>query len=120
VKWRANREQEFVIGGYTLNGNARDSILVGYYKGRDFMYAGRVRAGIPSEFRLAPPPYFEKLRVPRCPSLIYRTVLKGAGARVSRPREWRHAVGRILSSLPESSFWIGRLRIGWVTGGSPE
>jgi bifunctional non-homologous end joining protein LigD len=42
VKWRANRGQEFAIGGYTLNGSAFDSILVGYYKGRDFMYAGSV------------------------------------------------------------------------------
>jgi hypothetical protein len=45
VKWRANKRQEFVIGGYTLNGNALDSILVGYYRGRDLMYAASVRAG---------------------------------------------------------------------------
>jgi hypothetical protein len=40
-----------VIGGYIPNGDALDSILVGYYKGRDLMYAGSVHAGIPSEFR---------------------------------------------------------------------
>ena len=39
-----------MIGGYIPNGDALDSILVGYYKGRDLMYAGSVHAGIPSEF----------------------------------------------------------------------
>jgi bifunctional non-homologous end joining protein LigD len=34
VKWRANRGQEFVIGGYIPNGNALDSVLVRYYEGR--------------------------------------------------------------------------------------
>ena len=30
-KWRANRGQELVIGGYIPHGDAVDSILVGYY-----------------------------------------------------------------------------------------
>jgi DNA ligase D-like protein (predicted ligase) len=67
LKWRANRGQEFVIGGYTPNGDTLDSILVGYYEGRDLMYAGAVRAGIPSEFRRALFAHFEQLRIPRCP-----------------------------------------------------
>ena len=50
LKWRANRGQEFVIGGYIPNSDAL-SILVGYYEGRDLMYAASVRAGIPPEFR---------------------------------------------------------------------
>ncbi len=37
VKWRANRGQELVIGGYIPNGDIIDS-LVGYYEGRHFMY----------------------------------------------------------------------------------
>jgi hypothetical protein len=61
------RGQQFVIGGYILNGNALDSILVGYFESRDFMYAGSVRAGIPSEFRPVLVPHFEKLRITRCP-----------------------------------------------------
>jgi bifunctional non-homologous end joining protein LigD len=66
VKWRANRGQEFVIGGYIPNGNLLDSILVGYYEGRALMYAARVRAGIPSEFRVLLS-HFDELRVSRCP-----------------------------------------------------
>jgi ATP-dependent DNA ligase len=67
VKWRANRGQEFVIGGYLPNGNGLDSILVGYYAGRVLMYAASVRAGIPMEFRRALLHHFEELRIPRCP-----------------------------------------------------
>ena len=67
LKWRANRGQEFVIGGYIPNGGVVDSILVGYYDGRDLMYAASVRAGIPAEFRRALPPHFEELQIPRCP-----------------------------------------------------
>ena len=33
VKLRANRGQEFVIGGYVPSSNTFDSILVGYYEG---------------------------------------------------------------------------------------
>src|SRR5215472_15146255 len=67
VKWRANRGQEFVIGGYVPNGDALDSILVGYFAGRDLMYAASVRAGIPSGFRRLLLPHFEELRIGRCP-----------------------------------------------------
>jgi len=35
LKWRANRGQEFVIGGYIPIGSVVDSLLVGYYAGRD-------------------------------------------------------------------------------------
>jgi ATP-dependent DNA ligase len=67
VKWRANHGQEFVIGGYLSNGDALDSILVGYYMGHDLMYAGRVRAGIPSELRRVFLSHFDELRKQRCP-----------------------------------------------------
>jgi ATP-dependent DNA ligase len=67
LKWRANRGQEFVIGGYVPNGNNLDSILVGYFNGRDLMYAGRIRAGIPAGFRRVILPHFEELQIARCP-----------------------------------------------------
>ena len=51
LKWRANRGQEFVIGGHVPNGDVLDSVLVGYYDRRDLVYAGAVRAGLSSEFR---------------------------------------------------------------------
>jgi bifunctional non-homologous end joining protein LigD len=67
LKWRANRGQEFVIGGYIPIGDALDSILVGYYEGRDLRYAASVRAGFSPEFRRVLLPHFEELRVARCP-----------------------------------------------------
>jgi bifunctional non-homologous end joining protein LigD len=45
VKVRFNKRQEFVVGGYKPAGAAFDSILVGYFEKRRFMYAGKVRAG---------------------------------------------------------------------------
>jgi ATP-dependent DNA ligase len=69
LKWRANRGQEFVIGGYLPNGETIDSILVGYFKGRDLIYAGRIRAGLPPEFRRVLLLYFEELETARCPFL---------------------------------------------------
>jgi ATP-dependent DNA ligase len=69
VKWHANRGQEFVIGGYTLNGSALDSILVGYYARRDLMYAASVRAGIPTQF---PPGLAASLRGAPDPTLPVR------------------------------------------------
>jgi ATP-dependent DNA ligase len=53
--------------GYIANGNTLDSLLVGYYDGRDLMYAGSVRAGIPTEFRRVLPRHLEALRISRCP-----------------------------------------------------
>jgi DNA ligase D-like protein (predicted ligase) len=67
LKWRANRGQEFVIGGYILNGSRADALLVGYYEGHSLLYAASVRAGIPSEFRRVLPPHLEGLQISRCP-----------------------------------------------------
>jgi bifunctional non-homologous end joining protein LigD len=66
MKWRANNGQEFVIGGYIPNSDAVGSLLVGYYDGRNLMYAASVRAGIPSEFRRVLVRHFEALRISRC------------------------------------------------------
>jgi ATP-dependent DNA ligase len=44
VKFRANREQDFVIGGYVPSASNFDSILVGCYEGENLMYAASVRA----------------------------------------------------------------------------
>jgi bifunctional non-homologous end joining protein LigD len=66
-KWRANRGQEFVIGGYIPNGDAIDSMLVGYNVRRELTYAASVRAGIAPEVRRALAPHFEALSTARCP-----------------------------------------------------
>ena len=44
-KYRINLGQEFVIGGYTPGGNGFDALIIGFYKGKDLLFAARVRAG---------------------------------------------------------------------------
>jgi bifunctional non-homologous end joining protein LigD len=45
-KMRINIGQEFVIGGFTPGSYGIDALVVGYYAGRKFVYAARVRAGL--------------------------------------------------------------------------
>ena len=47
VKFKLERQQEFVIGGYRPDGaNGLDALLVGYYEGKELRFAGKVRAGL--------------------------------------------------------------------------
>ena len=59
VKCRVNRGQELVIGGYIPGRHGFDSLIVGYYQGKDLMYVARVRNGfVPASRRQV----FEKIR----------------------------------------------------------
>jgi bifunctional non-homologous end joining protein LigD len=66
AKYRLNRGQELVIGGYVPGKHGLDSIIVGYYQANDLIYVARVRNGfVPATRRQA----FEKLShltVPTC------------------------------------------------------
>ena len=51
-KYRCNRSQEFVIGGYVPSHLGIDSLVVGVYRDKNLYYTARVRAGfIPSSRR---------------------------------------------------------------------
>jgi bifunctional non-homologous end joining protein LigD len=59
VKYRLNSGQELVIGGYVPGTHGLDSIIVGYYRGKDLIYVARVRSGfVPASRRQV----FQKLR----------------------------------------------------------
>jgi DNA ligase D-like protein (predicted ligase) len=45
IKYRVNHGQEFVIGGYMPGPHGFDSLIVGYYRGKDLVYVARVRNG---------------------------------------------------------------------------
>jgi len=45
IKYRVNREQEFVIGGYIPGPQGFDSLILGYYRGKDLVYVARTRNG---------------------------------------------------------------------------
>jgi DNA ligase D-like protein (predicted ligase) len=68
VKWRANRGQELVIGGYIPGPHGFDSLIVGYYQGKDLMYVARVRNGfVPASRRLV----FERIRHLASPTMPF-------------------------------------------------
>jgi bifunctional non-homologous end joining protein LigD len=45
LKFKLNKGQEFVIGGYKPNAGSFQSILVGYYDAKKLIFAGKVRQG---------------------------------------------------------------------------
>jgi bifunctional non-homologous end joining protein LigD len=67
IKYRVNRGQEFVIGGYFPGPHGFDSLIVGYYDGEKLMYVARTRNGfVPASRRQV----FSKLKhlvTPTCP-----------------------------------------------------
>jgi ATP-dependent DNA ligase len=67
IKHRLNNGQELVIGGYVPGAHGVDSVIVGFYRGKDLIYVARVRNGfVPASRRQL----FEKLRPlmsPECP-----------------------------------------------------
>src|SRR4030095_6182745 len=88
VKYKVNRRQEFVIGGYTpgepfcslihgLYGGARsrdstpgnplDALIVGYYEGERLHYAAKVRNGFVPLVRREVAGKFKGLEIDSCP-----------------------------------------------------
>jgi DNA ligase D-like protein (predicted ligase) len=67
IKYRVNRGQEFVIGGYFPGPHGIDSLIVGYYDGDNLVYVARTRNGfVPASRRQV----FSKLKhlvTPACP-----------------------------------------------------
>src|SRR6202166_3739650 len=67
IKYRVNRRQEFVIGGYFPGPHGIDSLIVGYYEGEKLIYVARTRNGfVPASRREV----FSKLKhfvTPTCP-----------------------------------------------------
>jgi bifunctional non-homologous end joining protein LigD len=59
VKCRVNCGQELVIGGYLPGPHGFDSLIVGYYRGKDLVYVARVRNGFVVASRRQ---VFEKIR----------------------------------------------------------
>jgi ATP-dependent DNA ligase len=65
-KYRVNLGQEFVIGGYTA-GNPLDALVIGFYRGKDLMFAGRVRAGFVPATRREVFAKLRGLKIAKCP-----------------------------------------------------
>ena len=66
VKYRVNRGQEFVIGGYTP-GNPFDALIVGYYEGERLLYAAKVKNGFVALVRREVASRLKGLEIATCP-----------------------------------------------------
>jgi len=66
LKYRINRGQEFVIGGYTP-GHPFDALIVGYYEGSKLYYVGKVRNGFVPQVRREVHRKFKGLEIGACP-----------------------------------------------------
>ena len=77
VKVRFARHQEFVIGGYKPNAANFDSLLVGYYDGKQLVCAGKVRSGFTPHLRAQVFDEIRGLRNARCPFANLPSVRSG-------------------------------------------
>jgi len=66
-KFRVNLQQEFVVGGYTRGANGFDALIVGFYRGKDLLFAARVRAGFVPATRRELYGEIQNLTISRCP-----------------------------------------------------
>jgi ATP-dependent DNA ligase len=66
LKYKVNKSQEFVIGGYTP-GNPLDALIVGYYDGGKLLYGGKVRNGFVPLLRREVWQKLKRLEIASCP-----------------------------------------------------
>jgi ATP-dependent DNA ligase len=66
-KMRVNRGQELVIGGYTPSAKNFDALIIGYYDGKELMYAARTRNGFIPASRAELFKRIKALEIDECP-----------------------------------------------------
>ena len=67
VKFKTNKGQELVIGGYKPGANGFEYLLVGYYEEKDLIFIAKIRNGFTPALRREIATHFGKLKTPRCP-----------------------------------------------------
>ena len=70
LKIKCVLQQEFVIGGYTAPQGAREhlgALLVGYYDGQDFVFAGKLGTGFDTKLLLDMRKRFDAIELPASP-----------------------------------------------------
>jgi DNA ligase D-like protein (predicted ligase) len=68
LKFKFERSQEFIIGGYRPDGSiGLDAVLVGYYEGKQLQFASKVRAGFIPHVRRDVLDKLEPLGIAKCP-----------------------------------------------------
>jgi DNA ligase D-like protein (predicted ligase) len=77
AKYRLNRGQELVIGGYVPGPHGLDSIIVGYYREKELIYVARVRNGFVPATRRQVSEKLRPLVAPKCPFVNLPEMHKG-------------------------------------------
>jgi len=67
VKYKTNKGQELVIGGYKPGTTGFEYLLVGYYEGKDLIFIAKIRNGFTPSLRLEIAKNFPRLRTSACP-----------------------------------------------------
>ncbi len=67
AKYKTNKGQELVIGGYKPGTTGFDYLLVGYYEGKDLIFIAKIRNGFTRALRLEIAKNFPRLRTSVCP-----------------------------------------------------
>jgi DNA ligase D-like protein (predicted ligase) len=67
VKHRIAQQQDFIIGGHIPGAHGVDSIIVGYRRGSELIYVGRVRAGLVRASRRKIFQKLQPLTIKTCP-----------------------------------------------------
>jgi ATP-dependent DNA ligase len=67
IKYRANMEQEFVIGGYIPGARGFDALLVGVYEDKELVFVAKVKNGFVPRIRDGLFPALKALQTAKCP-----------------------------------------------------
>jgi bifunctional non-homologous end joining protein LigD len=97
LKCKVHGEQEFVIGGFTPPKNSRPhfgALLIGYYDGDRFIYAGKVGSGFDHHLLKSLHRELLKRKISRCPF-----------ANLPTPRKPRFGLGMTAGAMREVT-WI--------------
>ena len=112
-KHRINLGQEFVIGGYTPGTHGFDALIVGFYRGRELIYAARVRAGLVPATRRA---VFEKVKHLKAAKYPFANLPElsegrwGAGLTAEKMKECVWLLCRMRHSSQTHSFIFSAVR----------
>jgi bifunctional non-homologous end joining protein LigD len=67
IKYKTNKGQELVMGGYKPGTNGFEYLLVGYYEGKDLIFIAKIRNGFTPALRREVSKHFGGLRTSECP-----------------------------------------------------
>ena len=94
LKLKLDKQQELVVGGYRPGPGGVDSLLVGYYDGRQLRFAGKVRAGFTPRLRREVAAELKALHADRCPFVdLPHSKAVALGRRRDGRADGRNAVG---------------------------